>query len=215
MTSSATGPRGAAARRTNSAAARQAARPAAQPAPAPPGADNMAASLEEGRLIHNHMMSSREAMVSGVGIKECAELSCLISGCPMSSWGAWVGGLGTGDCLHSCLHSCRQAAGTLACHPSAGLPASWQPELHAGACTLQQLPCRCSRSWLHASDGMGRLPRCSPGARVCHRHRVSFHLKLASPAGSDDSKRRHDDPSRDVAGSQPSRRAHADASSLW
>lgn len=39
-------------------------------------------------------------------------------------------------------------------------------------------------------------------------------LKLGSPAGSDDRERRHDDPSRDVARSQPSRRAHANASSL-
>ena len=52
----------------------------------------MAASLEEGRLIHNHMMSSQEAMVGGVGIRECAKLSCLNSCC----WQAW-------DCLHSCL----------------------------------------------------------------------------------------------------------------
>lgn len=68
-----------------------------QPAAAPPGADNMAASLEEGRLIHNHMMSSREAMVSGVGIWECAKLSCVNRCCWMSSWEAWAGGLGLGD----------------------------------------------------------------------------------------------------------------------
>ena len=65
--------------------------------------------------------------------------------------------------------------------------------------------------------GMGKHKMQSRRKDVPQAQRVLSPLCdwLRSSAGSDDRKRCHDDPSGDVARSQPSRRAHADASSCW